>query len=300
MQSEPTFNISDVSQQTGVAAVTLRAWERRYGLIRPQRTAKGHRVYSYENIEQIQQVLSWLNRGVSISKVAALLKNDQPPASITTNDEHWLQIQQELLAALIKLNMRSLNPLLDKLNKSTPFLTLCEFVYQPLHGLLLQRWQEEALGFQLEQQIWQQCWQRQIMIMTLRADKQKPRGRCYLANIDIAPVAPNYWLLQALLIQEGIQVTAIDTVSDLKSLLRLNTEIDRLLLFADQSLARELFNQLLKLSQIWQGSIICAGRMADIHRQESADFALDFAGGNASESWQSSDMKAWLAQSGAQ
>ena len=39
----PLYPIREVSRLTGVNSVTLRAWERRYGLIRPQRTPKGHR-----------------------------------------------------------------------------------------------------------------------------------------------------------------------------------------------------------------------------------------------------------------
>ena len=38
--------IREVARQTGVNAVTLRAWERRYGLIVPHRTEKGHRLYT--------------------------------------------------------------------------------------------------------------------------------------------------------------------------------------------------------------------------------------------------------------
>ena len=37
--------IREVARITGVNAVTLRAWERRYGLIVPHRTAKGHRLF---------------------------------------------------------------------------------------------------------------------------------------------------------------------------------------------------------------------------------------------------------------
>ena len=44
--------IREVARQTGVNAVTLRAWERRYGLIVPQRTPKGHRLYSAEHVGQ--------------------------------------------------------------------------------------------------------------------------------------------------------------------------------------------------------------------------------------------------------
>lgn len=296
MPSENTFTISDVSQQTGVASVTLRAWERRYGLIKPQRTAKGHRVYSQDNIEQIQQIVSWLNRGVAISKVAALLASEQAPSSIATDNNHWLQIQQDLLTAIINLKQRSLNPLLDQLNKSTPFITLCEHVYQPLQDLLLQRWQQQPLGYQLEQQIWQQVWQRQTMIMALRADKQKAQGRCYLANIDPDKPSLDYWLFYALLLQAGVQVTALDAVSDMAGLTRLNTDIDQLILFADKRLEGIPVNHLAKLAQTWQGNIICTGRMADIHRDQLAVLAIKSTGGCVNDCWQSPVMQAWLAR----
>lgn len=43
--AEGWLPIREVSRITGVNAVTLRAWERRYGLIVPHRTAKGHRLF---------------------------------------------------------------------------------------------------------------------------------------------------------------------------------------------------------------------------------------------------------------
>ncbi len=67
----PTFNLKAVVKETGIKAETLRAWERRYGIPLPGRTAGGHRVYSRRDIE----TLHWLNRrkleGLSISRAAA-------------------------------------------------------------------------------------------------------------------------------------------------------------------------------------------------------------------------------------
>jgi len=67
----PTFNLKAVVQETGIKAETLRAWERRYGIPRPERTGGGHRVYSRRDIE----TLHWLSRrkleGLSISRAAA-------------------------------------------------------------------------------------------------------------------------------------------------------------------------------------------------------------------------------------
>ncbi|WP_215201409.1 MerR family transcriptional regulator, partial [Escherichia coli] len=48
--------IREVTRLTGVHPVTLRAWERRYGLVVPQRTGKGHRLYSEEQVERIRRI----------------------------------------------------------------------------------------------------------------------------------------------------------------------------------------------------------------------------------------------------
>jgi DNA-binding transcriptional MerR regulator len=69
--------IREVARITGVNAVTLRAWERRYGLIVPHRTPKGHRLYSADHVARIQAILTWLGRGVSVSQVKGLLRSGQ-------------------------------------------------------------------------------------------------------------------------------------------------------------------------------------------------------------------------------
>jgi len=295
MPSEQTFTIGYVSQQTGVASVTLRAWERRYGLIKPQRTPKGHRVYNQDNIEQIQHILSWLNRGVAISKVPKLLTSEKAPSVIVSTDEQWVSQQNDLLAAIAELKQRHLEQLLDRLNKATPFITLSEQVYQPLHAVLIKRWQQQPLGYQLEQKVWQQSWQRQTLLMTLRTDKQKAQGECYLAGMDIDGPTLNYYFLHILLLQNGIRVNAFNTVDDLADLTRLsnNSELP-LMIFADQRVEQTTFNQLSKLSNFWQESIICVGRMSDIHHQQLTNLALVFAGGSTSNCWQSDEMTAWL------
>ena len=155
MQSKDDVNIGEVCQQTGVAAVTLRAWERRYGIIKPKRTPKGHRLYTPANIEEIKQIVNWLNRGVAISKVAELIIAGKTLPKDSPKDESWQQLQQEVLSTLIALEQRSLNRLFEKLGKSMPFVNLCENIYQPLLSQLSARWQAKPLGYQLEQQLCQ-------------------------------------------------------------------------------------------------------------------------------------------------
>jgi DNA-binding transcriptional MerR regulator len=67
------FPIREVARLTGVNPVTLRAWERRYGLICPTRTESGHRLYSQADIEAVRSILAWTERGVAVSKVGTIL-----------------------------------------------------------------------------------------------------------------------------------------------------------------------------------------------------------------------------------
>ena len=87
--------IREVARQTGVNAVTLRAWERRYGLIVPQRTPKGHRLFSAEHVQRIHTILTWLNRGVPVSQVKQLLDTPQAFSEPVEND--WQVLRQTLL-----------------------------------------------------------------------------------------------------------------------------------------------------------------------------------------------------------
>jgi methanogenic corrinoid protein MtbC1 len=64
----PAFNLKAVLQETNLAADTLRAWERRYGLPLPQRTAGGHRLYSQRDIETIKWLIARQAEGLSISR----------------------------------------------------------------------------------------------------------------------------------------------------------------------------------------------------------------------------------------
>lgn len=297
MQFKNDVNISEVCRQTGVAAVTLRSWERRYGLIKPKRTLKGHRLYSQDNITQVHQIVNWLNRGVAISKVAALLSANEYIPENQQIDEPWQLVHQELLSALITLKQRHLNPLLDKLNKSMPFVNLCEHIYQPFHGKLMARWQSKPLGYQLEQQFWQQCWQRQITLMTLRADKQKQHTSYWLVNLDNKQSPLDYWLFYGLLLQAGIQINAVNQLESLDTLTRLKNSIEQpLIIFGDNKATPREIDQLIKIKELWQVDLILVGRMAKIHDEIFINLGIEHSGGCVSNCWQSSAYQSWAKQ----
>jgi DNA-binding transcriptional MerR regulator/methylmalonyl-CoA mutase cobalamin-binding subunit len=71
----PTFNLKVVLQETGLKPDTLRAWERRYGLPQPGRSAGGHRLYSQRDIETIKWLVARQREGLSISRAVELWRS---------------------------------------------------------------------------------------------------------------------------------------------------------------------------------------------------------------------------------
>ncbi len=127
MSSEANLPIREVARITGVNPVTLRAWQRRYGLINPERTASGHRLYSELDIAQIRQILHWLEQGVAISQVKPLLaRPDQAVAG-----SNWEQAQHELSEYAFALNLGGLEHRLRELAQLYPAELLLRHVIEP-------------------------------------------------------------------------------------------------------------------------------------------------------------------------
>ncbi len=69
------YKIGDVAKRTGIGIERLRAWERRYDLIPPERTSSGTRFYNEEQVDQLSKIKSLVDRGHSISELAKLTPN---------------------------------------------------------------------------------------------------------------------------------------------------------------------------------------------------------------------------------
>jgi methanogenic corrinoid protein MtbC1 len=93
---EPLYNMKAVEQQTGISAATLRAWERRYALVEPKRTASGYRLYSDRDVALLRWVRLQMDEGLTISRVVAMLGNLREVNDLVTVDEvdSGIQIRQ--------------------------------------------------------------------------------------------------------------------------------------------------------------------------------------------------------------
>jgi DNA-binding transcriptional MerR regulator len=65
-----TMPIGAVAYRTGAPTSTLRAWEHRYGLLRPTRTSGGHRRYSDQDVQRVLAVLELAARGWAVGAAA--------------------------------------------------------------------------------------------------------------------------------------------------------------------------------------------------------------------------------------
>lgn len=70
----PIYTIKTVVQETGIPPATLRAWERRYGVLSPARSQGGYRLYAERDIAILRWLKRQLDAGVSISRAVALLE----------------------------------------------------------------------------------------------------------------------------------------------------------------------------------------------------------------------------------
>jgi DICT domain-containing protein len=66
MGADDTLAIREVAERTGMNAGTIRMWEQRYGFPVPLRTSTGYRRYSVQDVEALQRILSYKERGLSV------------------------------------------------------------------------------------------------------------------------------------------------------------------------------------------------------------------------------------------
>ena len=89
------YSIGEVAERCGINPVTLRAWQRRYGLFKPQRSEGGHRQFDETDIQRIEEIKRWIQSGVPVGKVKALLEE-----SHSVENDDWASQQEEMMTVL--------------------------------------------------------------------------------------------------------------------------------------------------------------------------------------------------------
>ena len=69
----PIYSIGAVERMLDIPAATIRNWEERYGLVTPERSNGGHRLYTRTQVEQLRFVKEQLDRGLQPAEAHRLL-----------------------------------------------------------------------------------------------------------------------------------------------------------------------------------------------------------------------------------
>jgi DNA-binding transcriptional MerR regulator len=146
---EGLLPIRTVSILTGVNAVTIRAWERRYGLIAPQRTPKGHRLYTHQDVERIRQIVELLKQGISVGHVKPLLDQQPDETSAepaTNNGDIWKHYQDSMLQAIEKFDETAMDNSYNDALSLYPVDIVNQRLTTPMLRLLGERWNLREAG----------------------------------------------------------------------------------------------------------------------------------------------------------
>jgi MerR family transcriptional regulator, light-induced transcriptional regulator len=132
--------IRTICSLTGVNAITLRAWERRYGLIQPLRTPKGHRLYTHQHVDQIRRVLTLVERGIPISRVREVLDTEAQVPSRGRSQGPWRDYLKQMTAAIARFDEPELDRIYDAALSLHPIEQLTDRLMLPLLTYLGERW----------------------------------------------------------------------------------------------------------------------------------------------------------------
>jgi len=125
--------IGELSRRSGVSPELLRAWERRYDLLRPRRSAGGTRLYAAADLERVRAMQRHLAAGLAAAEAAALANRWAEPApSASALDD----LRRELEVALLAFDEPRAQAIIDALLAAATLDTVLSKVLVPyLHDL---------------------------------------------------------------------------------------------------------------------------------------------------------------------
>jgi DNA-binding transcriptional MerR regulator len=132
------LRIGQLAKRTGVSPELLRAWEQRYGLLQPTRTAGGFRLYSAADEARIQRMQSLVSGGLAAAQAARLVRSggDPAPPPAAPPATTLEAAAATLTASLDRLDEPAANTALDRLFSTyTVETVLQEVVLLYLHRL---------------------------------------------------------------------------------------------------------------------------------------------------------------------
>ncbi len=155
------YNIKQASIRSGVSVPLIRAWERRYGVVSPKRTASGYRLYDDQAIATLMRVRELTDSGWSASEASrAILAGEigvlplVQPATAPLGDESTRVRQADLtgrfLAAATAMDIAATGAILDEMFAQGSFESIVDDLLMPALGSLGSAWVDGQLDVAAE------------------------------------------------------------------------------------------------------------------------------------------------------
>jgi len=150
------LRIGELSRRVGVSEYVLRAWESRYGLLRPVRSAGGYRLYSRDDQARVARMKMYLAGGLAAAQAATAAIADEEPGALP--GEALAPVPRAELAdcaaglqvALDALDEAGAQSALDRLLTDFTVETVIRDVLMPYLSQLGDRWQQGAISIAQE------------------------------------------------------------------------------------------------------------------------------------------------------
>jgi DNA-binding transcriptional MerR regulator/methylmalonyl-CoA mutase cobalamin-binding subunit len=146
------LTIGELSKRTGLSTHTIRAWEKRYGAITPERTNSNQRLYAPEQLERLQLLRRATENDHSISRVAQLsnqelatlisVKFSSENSSGEINETDWLS---ECFSCIDRLDEDSLSQCLNRALVILGIEYVIDRILMPLLTEIGERWSKGSL-----------------------------------------------------------------------------------------------------------------------------------------------------------
>lgn len=122
-----SLRIRTIARLTGIREATLRAWERRYGFPRPERSENNYRVYSRDEVEAVRRVAKLMEEGLSVSEAIAQVR-DEPARSVPQEPPRL----ERFWTAVMMLDAEGADGVLSEAQVGLDATTYCDTVLIPL------------------------------------------------------------------------------------------------------------------------------------------------------------------------
>jgi DNA-binding transcriptional MerR regulator/methylmalonyl-CoA mutase cobalamin-binding subunit len=141
------YTIKQAAQRSGVSSASLRAWERRYGVVRPQRTESGYRLYDDDAIATLAAMRRLVEDGWTAATAAAAVSAGEAPqystlaaAAAAVPAGEGADLRDDFLAAADAVDVGRLESVLDQAFSLGSFETVADDWLMPTLRALGEAW----------------------------------------------------------------------------------------------------------------------------------------------------------------